>query len=322
MTYDGVYMSPRFVKSADGTRLAVFESGPAGGPVLVAVHGYPDNHTVWDGIAAELGDVYRVVRYDARGAGESDKPAAKSDYLMDRLVEDLTAVIDEVSPDAPVHLLGHDWGSIQSWAAVTDPALADRIASYTSISGPHLDYVGAWMRDRRHPVASLRQALHSWYIAAFQIPRLPERLVVTDFMDRAVERAEQKGTATGELRHPMVRSEADKVNGINLYRANMPSRLLRPHPVPTGIPVQVLAPSGDAYVTPRLALETAAPYAERLTSREIPGTHWVVSEHPEMVAAHVRAHLVAHPAPAPAKRAAKGRAKSSAKSGAKSGARR
>ncbi len=56
------------------------ESGNPEGPVLVALHGFPDNHPVWDGVAAELGDEFRFVTYDVRGAGESDKPTATSAY--------------------------------------------------------------------------------------------------------------------------------------------------------------------------------------------------------------------------------------------------
>ncbi|HEX4190966.1 MAG TPA: alpha/beta fold hydrolase [Marmoricola sp.] len=282
------------VRSSDGTELAVFEAGNPEGPVLVAVHGYPDNHTVWAPIAAELGDRYRVVAYDVRGAGASAKPTVRSSYKIARLTEDFAAVIDDVSPDAPVHLLAHDWGSIQMWGAVVDPSFADRIASYTSISGPCLDYIGVWMRDRSHPGASLRQALHSWYIAAFQIPWLPERIVRLGGVQAGIARSEGKGQPGGVLRSPVARSEADMVNGIQLYRANMGPRLSRPQPVRTGVPVQVLAPRGDAYVSVRLATEVPVPFVEDLTVHEIDGTHWVVSEDPELVGGLVEAHIAAH----------------------------
>jgi pimeloyl-ACP methyl ester carboxylesterase len=277
----------RTVTSADGTRIAVFESGNPEGPVLVAVHGYPDNHTVWDGIAVELGDRYRVITYDVRGAGASGKPVAKAAYKIDRLVEDFAAVIDDVSPTSPVHLLAHDWGSIQSWGPVTDPRFADRIASYTSISGPHLDYIGAWMRDRSHPGASLRQALSSWYVAVFQIPWLPERVVRLGAVDKGIERAEMKGQAGTTLKNPVTRSEADKVNGIKLYRANMPQRLAKPRPVRTSVPVQVLAPNRDNYVSTRLATEVPVPFVDDLTVIELDGSHWIVSEHPDVIGALV-----------------------------------
>lgn len=294
-------VKPSSVRSADGTRIAVFEAGKADGPVLVAVHGYPDNHTVWDPVAAELADRYRVITYDVRGAGASDKPTGRAAYRMDRLTEDFAAVIDAVSPNAPVHLLAHDWGSIQSWAPVTDSRFADRIASYTSISGPSLDYVGAWMRDRSHPGASIRQALKSWYIAMFQIPWLPERLVQLPTVEAGIARAELKGTAESALVNPVVRSAADKVNGIQLYRANMAPRLARPRPARTAIPVQVLAPRTDPYVSVRLAAETPVPYVDNLTVLELDGSHWIVAEKPGLVADLVDSFAGKHAIEAPIK---------------------
>ncbi|RZI86502.1 MAG: alpha/beta fold hydrolase, partial [Microbacterium sp.] len=265
-------VKPSSVQSADGTRIAVFESGNPDGPVLVAVHGYPDNHTVWDGVADELGDRFRVITYDVRGAGSSDKPTARSAYKIARLAEDFGAVIDAVSPDAPVHLLAHDWGSIQSWGPVTDPRFADRIASYTSISGPHLDYVGVWMRDRSHPGASVRQLLSSWYIGAFQLPWLPELIVRKAPVDQGIARAELKASGGATLTNPVVRSEADKVNGIKLYRANMAQRLVRPRPVATSVPVQVIAPRSDAYASLRVVTEAPVPFVDNLTVIEIEGS--------------------------------------------------
>src|SRR5689334_4986478 len=94
----------REVVAPDGVRLAVYESGPAGAPTVVAVHGYPDNHSLWDDIVDLLVPQFRVVTYDVRGAGASDKPGDRRAYRMNRLVEDLRAVLDETSPDRPVHL--------------------------------------------------------------------------------------------------------------------------------------------------------------------------------------------------------------------------
>ena len=54
-------------------QLAVYEEGLPDGPVLVCIHGYPDDHRVWDGVVDALSSRYRVVRYDVRGAGESDQ---------------------------------------------------------------------------------------------------------------------------------------------------------------------------------------------------------------------------------------------------------
>ncbi|TVS98768.1 alpha/beta fold hydrolase, partial [Amycolatopsis bartoniae] len=162
-----------------GVRLAVFEEGPRDAPTVVLVHGYPDTHAVWDDVAAALASRFHVVRYDVRGAGRSDVPRGTAAYRLEHLKNDLFAVLDAVSPDAPVHLVAHDWGSLQSWEAVTEPGAHTRIASYTSISGPCLDHVAHWMRRPLTPrrlKQVVTQQLHSWYILAFHVPVLPELL--------------------------------------------------------------------------------------------------------------------------------------------------
>ena len=66
--------------------------GPDDGPVVVLVHGYPDNRTVWDLVVADLERDHRVATYDVRGAGESTAPASRSGYKLNRLVDDLLEV--------------------------------------------------------------------------------------------------------------------------------------------------------------------------------------------------------------------------------------
>jgi pimeloyl-ACP methyl ester carboxylesterase len=276
----------RFVTSTDGVRLAVHVSGKPDGPVLVAVHGFPDNHSVWDGVAAELGDEFRVVTYDVRGAGESDKPTGRAAYRVTQLGDDLLAVLDDVSPDAPVHLLGHDWGSMQLWEPLAEPRFASRVATFTSISGPSLDHAGVWLRDRGHLGATLRQLAASTYMGLFQVPRLPEL---------ALRRAPVERVAGRAVR----RSAADKTNGINLYRANVARRVLRPRPPHLHLPVLVLAPVDDPYAQLRTATEAPVPFVADLTVERIPGSHWVVTEDPGRVAEHVRSFITRRTASAP-----------------------
>ncbi|MCP2340320.1 SDR family oxidoreductase [Actinomadura rupiterrae] len=130
--------------------LAVRERGEAHRPTVVLLHGYPDTSAVWDEVAEMLAQRFRVLAYDVRGAGASTTPEDPNDYRMEALLGDLAAVLDAVGGDAPVHLVGHDWGSVQGWAAVTDdPAgrpLWGRIASFTSISGPDWRHVAQWVR--------------------------------------------------------------------------------------------------------------------------------------------------------------------------------
>jgi pimeloyl-ACP methyl ester carboxylesterase len=270
---------PRLVTSTDGVRLAVYETGEPSAPTVLAVHGYPDNHTVWDGVAALLSADYRVVTYDVRGAGESDKPGARSAYRITQLVDDLAAVLDAVSPDRPVHLLAHDWGSIQAWHAVTDPRAATRIASFTTISGPCLDHTAYWVRERlrrptpRRLAALARQGAKSWYIAAFHLPLLAGltwRWWLGGRWAALLRRTEGVEPRPG---HPQPTLVADAVRGLALYRANMLPRLLRPEPRFAVVPVQLISPLTDRFVSPALAegLERWAPDLRRHT---LPCGHW------------------------------------------------
>ncbi|MET0189414.1 MAG: alpha/beta fold hydrolase, partial [Pseudonocardia sediminis] len=247
-------MSHKEVISADGLALAVYSHGDPhrgdGAPTVVAVHGYPDDHTVFDGVVDALSGSHHVVTYDVRGAGASGTPADQAGYDLERLAEDLRAVVDAVSPERPVHLLAHDWGAIQTWHAVTGDLLTGRVASFTSMSGPCLDHVGLFFARRNGATRReiVRQGLDSWYTALFRIPVLPELLWRAGLAGALV-------SATEGVPRPRLR---DAVNGLELYRRNLPARLGRPQPRRTEVPVQVLAPRGDRYVTPALQTRIAA----------------------------------------------------------------
>src|SRR5699024_5873923 len=113
---------------------------------VLLVHGWPDTHRLWDAVTQRLAADHRLITYDTRGHGESTVPDATRAFSIDAFADDLYAVIDAASPDRPVHLVGHDWGSVQGWEAVCRPDADERIASFTSISGPSLDHLGTWVR--------------------------------------------------------------------------------------------------------------------------------------------------------------------------------
>jgi pimeloyl-ACP methyl ester carboxylesterase len=289
--------------AGDGLDLAVWKRGDRTGPTVVLVHGYPDTHHVWDGVAEALASEFHVVAYDVRGAGESGVPADRAGYDLDHLMADLTAVIDACSPDAPVHLVGHDWGSIQGWEAVTRPGLQDRIASYTSMSGPGLDHVSAWMRshatlDRSRLRALVRQGVRSWYTAFFQIPRLAElgwRTFVPRGFGRYLQRVE--GVAAGGT-HPAPTLARDGAHGVELYRQNLRSRLSSPQPRTTDVPVLLVVATRDRFVTPAL-LDHTGDYAADLHRVDVDGGHWFPVAHSDRFAALVREHVLGVEAPRP-----------------------
>lgn len=271
--------------------LSLQVSGPPDGPVVVLVHGYPDNRTVWDRVVDDLERDHRVATYDVRGAGESTAPRSRSGYQIGRLIDDLVAVLDEVAPDGRgVHVVGHDWGSNLLWAAVmreaNDQRLRGRLASFTSISGPGLELFGHFLREgvrRRRFGTIARQALHSWYVGVFQLPIVPE-LIFGRLGGHVRSRLEKSHHMEGHWDDEVFRADARR--GVNLYRANRPSFRRST----TTVPVQLIVPTKDAFVVPAVYdhVETFAPDLRRL---DVVAGHWVVRTRPQFVADAVRAFV-------------------------------
>ena len=269
-----------------GVQLRVFTYGDSKKTPIVLVHGYPDNHSVWEPVAEQLASKYFVITYDVRGAGASDAPRKQADYRMELLSADLKAVVDSQIGHRPFHLAGHDWGSIQSWESVTDPDLQQRIRSYTSISGPCLDHVGFWIRNQIGSPANggttkvLRQLASSWYVFLFQLPLLPE-VIWKAGLDKVwpdyLKKQEQVADASFS---PL--QKADGQYGVKLYRANFLPRLLRPRPRHTRCPVQVIIPTRDAYVGRQLT-ECLVQWTGKLTLQELDAPHWAPLTEPDAI---------------------------------------
>ena len=278
------------IQGPDG-ELSVRTWGRPQCPTVVLVHGYPDDSSKWMPIAQALCDNYRVVAYDVRGAGQSfTPPACRASYTLERLCADFQAVIDQLSPDRAVHLVAHDWGSIQAWHFATEGRLVGRLASFTSVSGPCLDHVGHWMRDRlRRPTpanlwALLQQWIKSWYIYVFHLPLLPER-IWRGRLGRSWHHVLR--WLEGTHAQPRASQAKDGENGVWLYRANMLARLLAPQTRVAHVPVQVIVPLGDRYVSPRLSADLSR-WVPQLWRREVLAQHWMSLKSPQVFARLVR----------------------------------
>ena len=284
---------------AGDVSVALTEHGPSGPgrPTVVLVHGYPDRQETWARVVERLPCAsWHVVTYDVRGAGASDVPATRAGYRTQRLVDDLVAVLDDVLDDGgAAHLVGHDWGSVQLWDAVAaeaaDPRLRDRIASFTSISGPSLDHLallGRQPQDRRRRL--VRQGLRSWYVYAFQLPVLPDLAwrSCADRIGRAV--AKREGLPPDHWGPGLA---ADAEHGLELYRANVGRRTRRPNAFTTDIPVLVLHPRRDRFLTDVL-LEDLDQRCTDLRVETVDAGHWVPVTHPDVVADLLVQHVDAH----------------------------
>ncbi|WP_436772607.1 SDR family oxidoreductase [Yinghuangia sp. YIM S09857] len=275
------------VVSPEGVRLAAVEAGAAHGPTVVLVHGYPDTKEVWGEVAARLAERYRVVAYDVRGAGESSRPEATSAYALRRLADDFERVLDAVAPEGRVHLVGHDWGSVQSWEFATTPELASRIASFTTISGPSLDHLGVLTREGltrptpRRISRTVEQGLRSWYVYALHLPVVPD-LAWRGLLGRRWPAMMTRAEKT--LGAPEPSLSEDGVFGAKLYRANVRRRMASPRPDAIArMPVQLVVPDRERYLAKRLYDELDR-FAPDLTRRQVSGGHWVPRTRPDLLA--------------------------------------
>ncbi|MFC8838628.1 SDR family oxidoreductase [Streptomyces griseoincarnatus] len=279
----------RWVRTG-GVELCVAELGDPERPAVVLVHGYPDSKEVWSRIAPRLAERFHVVAYDVRGHGGSTAPRPlRGGFTLEKLTDDFLAVAEAVSPHRPVHLVGHDWGSVQGWEFVTVPRARERILSFTSVSGPSLDHFGHWIKSRvsrptpRRAGHLLGQGVRSWYVYALHTPVLPElawRGPLGRYWPRLLERMER---VPGDG-YPTASLPSDAAHGAWLYRDNVRSRLGDPRPdAYAHVPVQLVTPLGDRFLSPRLhdGLEQWAP---RLTRRTLSSGHWVPRSRPDQLA--------------------------------------
>lgn len=277
--------------SSSGVSIAVTACGDPAAEPIVLIHGYPDTKEVWDPVVARLADRFRVIVYDVRGAGGSDAPARRAAYDLARLADDFAAVCAALAPGRRVHLVGHDWGGIQGWEFVTSARFAGQIASFTSIAGPALGHAvsagRAALRAGRL-LAALDRARRSWYIVPLCLPGGPTiawRGLLAGGRWRAwLRRVEQLPVDAG---YPAPSAPRDGLHGANLYRRNIPRRLVRPNRLARAhAPVQLIVPGGDRFISPSY-YDAADRVAPGVVRREVPGSHWAPRSQPELVAGFI-----------------------------------
>ncbi|SAK47561.1 alpha/beta hydrolase fold protein [Caballeronia fortuita] len=101
------------VSSTDGVKIAVQESGDPDGPPIILVHGLLGSRLNWEAqVQSPALRSYRIITYDLRGHGLSDKPAGAAPYHDgSRWADDLAAVIQGSHAQKPV-VVGWSLGGV------------------------------------------------------------------------------------------------------------------------------------------------------------------------------------------------------------------
>lgn len=153
--------------SANGVDFFALADGPAHGPLVLLLHGFPELSRSWrHQLPALAAAGFRAVAPDLRGYGRSG--GRDGPFDLRTLADDVAGLVGALGrPRAAV--VGHDWGGAVAWAtAGYRPEVVERLAV---LDCPH---PAALARElRRNP----RQLLRSWYMLLFQLPWLPEWLL-------------------------------------------------------------------------------------------------------------------------------------------------
>jgi epoxide hydrolase 4 len=264
----------------DGVRLHAVAAGPTDGPLVILLHGFPEFWYSWHkqiGALANAG--FRVLAPDQRGYNLSSKPPDIVDYSVGNLVADVVFLADQLGADR-FHLAGHDWGAAIAWATALQ--YPQRLHKLAILNVPH---PAVFLHTvRRNP----RQMLRSWYMAFFQIPRLPEwRFSSNHFAAgvTALVASSRPGAFTGEdlEQYRQAWSNPGTVTAmINWYRAAFRCRPTLSHPQ-VHVPTRILWGRQDKFLLPVMAQESLA-FCDSAELTYFPeATHWLQHEEPEAV---------------------------------------
>jgi len=279
---------------ANGLRLRVLQAGPESAPLVLLLHGFPEGALCWrHQIGALAAAGWRVWAPDQRGYGDSDRPAGARNYRLPLLAADAFGLLDAAgSPSARV--VGHDWGGAVAWWMAQ--ARPDRVERLAILNCPHPAVM------RRAMLTDPRQSLRSWYMAFFQLPWLPERLLGARdgaLLARGLAGSSRPG-AFREADLALYRREWRKPESlrsmIDWYRAlRFPLRMggrvgaaAAPRLQP---PTLLIWGRRDSAVRPALAGESLKRCADGRLVMLDEATHWLQHEEPERVNRLLLEHL-------------------------------
>ena len=265
----------------NGIILHLVGAGPADGPLVILLHGFPEFWYGWRYQIDALAQAgFRVLVPDQRGYNLSDKPKSVRDYNLDQLAADVVGLIDATGRDQ-AFLVGHDWGGGSAWwTAIKYPERVKRLAILNS---PHPRVM------RQNLFHNRVQRKKSWYFFLFQIPVLPERRMRKNNWRvgaRALQSTSRKGTfsETDMALYREAWSQPGAATGmVNWYRAAFRSRPARVRSTRVTMPTLIIWGEKDKFLRRELAEQSVelCDKGELVFIEE--ASHWVQHEEPAQV---------------------------------------
>jgi pimeloyl-ACP methyl ester carboxylesterase len=289
----------RRVGLSTGVTLNVAVAGPEDAPPVILLHGFPESHRTWRGVAPLLEDSFRLIMPDQRGFAGSDRPLDVDEYETDKLIGDIFALAEALGVER-FALVGHDWGGAIAWPAAmrNDP----RLTKLAIINAPHpLIFQKSLIEDADQRAASQ-------YINWFRVPGAEKAIEAMGFeaffqktfmshVELASVSEEEKQQYIAEWSQP-----GGMLPMLNWYRATklivpppgatvaVPDFLLRAFPK-IHVPTLVVWGMKDPALLP-LQLEGLEALVDDLTVVKLPDAgHFAPWEAPDQVASALRDFL-------------------------------
>lgn len=272
--------------TTNGVKLHYVTQGE--GPLLLMLHGFPEFWYSWRHQIPEFAQDFKVVAIDLRGYNLSDKPEAKSAYVMDEFIKDVKGVIQGLGYEKCV-LVGHDWGGAIAWNfAYTHPEMLEKLIIL------NLPHPAKFSQGLRNP----QQILKSSYMAFFQLPLVPELAI--QMGNYAPIEAAFKGMAVDKNAFSQADIEAYKNAAakpgaltamLNYYRNIFDQKLFQENWGILQVPTLMIWGEEDTALGKELSYGTEA-YVQYFQIKYIPHcSHWVQQEKPDLVNQYMRDFL-------------------------------
>jgi pimeloyl-ACP methyl ester carboxylesterase len=257
-----------------GLTFDVIDSGPLDGVPVVLLHGFPQRATAWSAVSERLHAAgLRTYALDQRGYSPGARPLSRFAYSIDELVADAKALIEAIGQ--PVHVVGHDWGSVVAWALAAQHPASVRTLTAVSVAHP-----AAFAKS----LVSSSQAAKSFYVLLFQVPFVPERVLSRrGGLGERLLRASGMDTRMIETFRDEIVVDGALRGGLGYYRS-LP-RSARSFAGTVSVPTTYVWSDGDTALVRRGAELTpqfvTGPYELEVLSG---ATHWLLDQNPDELA--------------------------------------
>ena len=264
----------------NGVSLHVVLAGPADGAPVVLLHGFPEFWYGWRHQIPALVDAgYRVVVPDQRGYNRSEKPDGLDGYTADTLGADAVGLLDAFGHEE-ARFVGHDWGAAVLWDILLRSP--ERVTQAVTMNVPHPAAFAEYM-------GTASQLLKSWYMFAYQLPRVPEAALRFDgwrgmrwFIDTSNREDTFTESDLDRYREAWARPGAVTAM-LNWYRALFRRDVPDPPSWTVTPPTMVVWGLQDPYLRREMAPVSVDQCADGRLEEIEDATHWVHHECSEQV---------------------------------------